>query len=509
MKRLLSIILTLAIIICAVPMGSFMFKVDAATQINESVFQSKYKTFKEEKYRDGSIYVNNPSSTGGYECFGYANEIAKYIFGSYPTSSGSAISNLNSNWDIKRGATAIDTLHIGDIVRFRNGSYDHSIFVYNISGNTVYYTDANGGNVYNKVASDKITKDELKTKISRTLIGNTSVLGYVAHYKNWQTVTTLTMKYNVNGGRLSGNVYTVAADGVGLWLRASYSTSSNQLVLIPDDTILKITETKTSGGYTWGKTTYDGKTGWCAISVGAVQTYYLNSSMVYLTQTKGLKTNVWKCGVTYPDGLINDTTLGLERPGYTFVGWSLKADGSSTVFDQNDGTIKAETIYPDVKNASATITLYAIWHKHIYSNDCDTTCDDCGQVRDVLGHNYGDFTITVEPTCVENGFKQKDCSICGDVITETIPATSIHSYDDDFDDTCNHCDFIRDIKKYGDANGDGSINGKDYALVLQSINGWDVTIDTSVADVNDDGKLNGKDYALLLQFINGWDVELK
>ena len=62
------------------------------------------------------------------------------------------------------------------------------------------------------------------------------------------------------------------------------------------------------------------------------------------------------------------------------------------------------------------------------------------------------------------------------------------------------------IHKSGDANGDGKINGKDYALLLQSINGWDVTINSDAADVNGDGKLNGKDYALLLQRLNGWNV---
>jgi hypothetical protein len=61
---------------------------------------------------------------------------------------------------------------------------------------------------------------------------------------------------------------------------------------------------------------------------------------------------------------------------------------------------------------------------------------------------------------------------------------------------------------YGDANGDGRINGKDYALVLQYINGSEVTIDIAAADANGDGRVNGKDYALILQFINGWDVTL-
>lgn len=61
----------------------------------------------------------------------------------------------------------------------------------------------------------------------------------------------------------------------------------------------------------------------------------------------------------------------------------------------------------------------------------------------------------------------------------------------------------------GDVNGDGSVDNKDYALLMQHLNGWDVEIDLGVADVNGDGSVDNKDYALLMQFLNGWDVELK
>ncbi|MBQ6884776.1 MAG: dockerin type I repeat-containing protein [Clostridia bacterium] len=61
---------------------------------------------------------------------------------------------------------------------------------------------------------------------------------------------------------------------------------------------------------------------------------------------------------------------------------------------------------------------------------------------------------------------------------------------------------------YGDANGDGKVNGRDYAMILQYINGVNVTIDLNAADVTGDGKVNGRDYAKILQAINGWDVNL-
>ena len=61
----------------------------------------------------------------------------------------------------------------------------------------------------------------------------------------------------------------------------------------------------------------------------------------------------------------------------------------------------------------------------------------------------------------------------------------------------------------GDVNRDGKVNLKDYALLKQYINGWEVDIELSVADVTGDKKINLKDLALLKQYINGWDVVLK
>ena len=60
----------------------------------------------------------------------------------------------------------------------------------------------------------------------------------------------------------------------------------------------------------------------------------------------------------------------------------------------------------------------------------------------------------------------------------------------------------------GDANGDGTVNNRDVALLQQHINGWDVTLDETAADANGDGSVNNRDVALLQQYINGWDVTL-
>lgn len=63
---------------------------------------------------------------------------------------------------------------------------------------------------------------------------------------------------------LGGDVYRVDSyDGINL--RKGAGTSYKALTAIPDGTEIVVTDTKKADGYTWGKTTYDGYTGWCVL----------------------------------------------------------------------------------------------------------------------------------------------------------------------------------------------------------------------------------------------------
>jgi len=71
------------------------------------------------------------------------------------------------------------------------------------------------------------------------------------------------------------------------------------------------------------------------------------------------------------------------------------------------------------------------------------------------------------------------------------------------------CIDIENTIIYGDANDDGVVNARDYAMLIQYLNGWAVTINTNAADVNKDSAINARDYAMLIQHLNGWNVELQ
>ena len=60
----------------------------------------------------------------------------------------------------------------------------------------------------------------------------------------------------------------------------------------------------------------------------------------------------------------------------------------------------------------------------------------------------------------------------------------------------------------GDINGDGILNNRDAARLLQYLAGWNVDYNIDALDVNGDGIVNNRDAARLLQYLAGWDVEL-
>ena len=61
-------------------------------------------------------------------------------------------------------------------------------------------------------------------------------------------------------------------------------------------------------------------------------------------------------------------------------------------------------------------------------------------------HIPGDYTITTEASCTAEGQKHTYCASCYSVIlTEALPKLA-HTYDNEYDDTCNVCGYMRTIE---------------------------------------------------------------
>lgn len=61
----------------------------------------------------------------------------------------------------------------------------------------------------------------------------------------------------------------------------------------------------------------------------------------------------------------------------------------------------------------------------------------------------------------------------------------------------------------GDVNDDGTVDARDITILRRYYVGWDVTLNEDAADVNDDGVIDARDITILRRYYVGWDVTLK
>ena len=177
------------------------------------------------------------------------------------------------------------------------------------------------------------------------------------------------------------------------------------------------------------------------------------------------------------------------------------------------GHVAGEAI--EENRVDATCSAEGSYDLVVYCTVCEEEISRETVTIEKLAHTHADAVEEnrVEATCVAEGSYDSVvyCSVCGEEISRTTETIAIdenaHAFDDEFDTECNNgCGYSTLV--YGDVNGDGEVNAKDCALVMQHITGWDVKINLTAADVNGDGIVSAKDYAKMVQFINGWGVTL-
>ena len=151
--------------------------------------------------------------------------------------------------------------------------------------------------------------------------------------------------------------YEVTASNSGLRLREGPGTSYSQLALIPDGTVVTVTEV--SNG--WGKTSYNGSTGWIALQY----TEFVDPTLPALRITVSEdRTYVYVgtvpdfSGITVTKVLTDQTTQVLSPSQYT-VTYSAPAPGNYTAVVTADGLTAAFDLivlpYGDV-NGDGTVT---------------------------------------------------------------------------------------------------------------------------------------------------------
>lgn len=112
--------------------GMILIAAINVSAITQSEFDSKLNALRAQ-YPNYSVWTE--SFEGGIECFGFARMIGYNVFGSSP-SSWSKIYSINN---VKKG----------DILQYGNTTGGgHTVFVTNVSGNTITFVDCNGNGNY-------------------------------------------------------------------------------------------------------------------------------------------------------------------------------------------------------------------------------------------------------------------------------------------------------------------------------------------------------------------------
>ena len=100
------------------------------------------------------------------------------------------------------------------------------------------------------------------------------------------------------------------------------------------------------------------------------------------------------------------------------------------VWDEGKITLKPTEKNPGTKEykckdcgATRKDTIYRCAdEEHVYSNNCDAECNNCGNTRTVGKHIAGGWITDIKTTAVKAGSKHKECTECGKVLqTAKIP----------------------------------------------------------------------------------------
>ena len=98
-------------------------------------------------------------------------------------------------------------------------------------------------------------------------------------------------------------------------------------------------------------------------------------------------------------------------------------------------------------NVDPNCTEEGSYDNVVYCTVCGEELNRETVTVDALGHDYdAEWTVDIEPTCTTEGSKSHHCSRCGEKADVTaIPAVG-HMYDDDRDASCNDCGEIRNVE---------------------------------------------------------------
>jgi len=193
-----------------------------------------------------------------------------------------------------------------------------------------------------------------------------------------------------------------------------------------------------------------------------------------------------------PNGMFGTTGVWIGTGDSTYTGTILTlnfkvkddaplGDAFVNVSVRSAANWDEEPVAFGVTNGKVTVTLKA--HEHVCTETTPATCttpglksctvDGCTYTEEIpaLGHSYGAWTVTQNPTCVAAGSQNRTCSVCGHVDTVVINATghamAVRSDAAGHWSTCGKCGYST-AKEAHNAGADGKCTVCGYQVVVET-----------------------------------------
>ncbi len=464
MKKILSVIICLALIVAALPLTAIPVSAAKSGKYTYTVSNGE-ATITE---ADGSISgkVTIPSKLGGYPvtsigdyAFEYCDLITGVVIGNNVTSIGFgaffACSSLKSvtiddsvtsigSWAFEN-CDLIGSILIPDSVTFiGSGAFSecNSLTGITVDAGNNYYCDVNGV-LFNKGKTDIICYPIGKTETSYIIPdGVTSVGDY--EFSLCESLTSITIPDSVTS----------------IGYSAFEGCTSLMSIIIPD-------------------------------SVTYIDAYAFNYCPSLAKVIIGDGVTSIDYTTFYNCENITSVTIGKSVTSIE-EGAFYDCDSLTKVYFRGSESDKNKiSIGDDNWNLTGATWYYNScigYAEHIYDNDCDEQCNDCEYIRPGVGHIYDNNCDSV-------------CNKC-----EKSRLTS-HQYDGDEDYICNECSYERPPYAIGDISGDGSVNTTDLAVMKLFLAGAGDVNDTGMlaGDMSGDGQINTTDLAQLKLVLAGSD----
>ena len=268
--------------------------------ISRAEFDSKLNQLHSQ-YPDYSTW--NGTFDGGKQCFGFARLVAYNVLGSKPSSWGK---NYN-----------INNVKSGDLIQYGNTSgQGHTIFVTNVSGNTITFVDCNGNGNYSggkKVRSNGV-------KWNNTIQKGAKIWGkYSFSYLLVSPVTVSNESGNCNCSDSYAGNYTCTSKTT-LNIRSGHGSGYSVIGSIPSGATVYVS--KADGN--WAHVSYNGVNGYASMSYLQKQNQVPAPSGYNISSP----TNVYNSEIIQ----VTITPVGGEQiSNYTL--YMKKSDGSVAEYD--------------------------------------------------------------------------------------------------------------------------------------------------------------------------------